>query len=126
MEELQKRMVENYIWSYNAFDVDGMTRDLHHEVVFENISNEKVDLTIRGIEAFKEQAENAIGYFTQRVQRVTSWDFKDNIVTVNIDYRGILAVDLPNGKKAGDTLQLKGLTIFSFKEGQIAKIQDKS
>ncbi len=42
MNELQKSIVENYLNSYNDFDIDGMTKDLTDNVVFENVSNGKV------------------------------------------------------------------------------------
>ena len=68
MEEKQKSIIENYVNSYNQFDVSGMTNDLSDDVVFENISNGNVDLRTEGLQAFKEQAETAKQYFNQRKQ----------------------------------------------------------
>lgn len=126
MNERQKQIIENYIHSYNTFDVEGMVKDLHQDVVFENISDGQVTLSVKGIEAFKKQAESAKAYFSQREQRITSWEFRDETVSIQIDYSGRLAMDLPNGARAGETLRLKGQSLFEFKGGQISKIQDKS
>lgn len=126
MQDTQKTTIENYIRSYNAFDVEGMIKDLHHDVVFENISNGQVDLTTSGIGEFRKQAEMAKGFFTKREQKVTSWNFNSDTVTIDIDYNGVLAVDLPNGMKSGDTLRLNGQSVFTFKEGKIIRIEDKS
>lgn len=127
MDNLEKKkIIENYIQSYNTFDVKGMTKHLHEQVVFENITNGQVDLSTQGIEEFRKQAEMARGYFSQREQKVLSWDFPDGLVVIHIDYTAVLAVALPNGMKPGETLQLKGQSIFEFKDGQIVKIQDKS
>jgi ketosteroid isomerase-like protein len=126
MQDIQKTTIENYIRSYNAFDVEGMTKDLHPDVVFENVSNGEVDLTTNGIGEFRKQAEMAKGVFTQREQKITSWNFNSDTVTIDIDYNGVLAVDLPNGMKYGETLRLKGQSVFTFKGGKISRIQDKS
>jgi ketosteroid isomerase-like protein len=125
MEATQKKIIENYIQAYNSFDVEGMIKDLQQDIVFENISNDQVNLTTKGIVEFKKQAELAKSYFAQREQKITSWKFSGNTVVITIDYKEILAVDT-NGKKAGDTLQLKGQSIFEFKDRQLIKIVDKS
>ena len=126
MKEEQKQMIESYINAYNDFDLDGMLKDLHHEIVFENITQGKVDLKTEGIDAFKKQAESAKQYFKKRKQLIETWKFTDKIVTVAIDYKGVLAVDLLNGMKSGDTIQLKGKSEFVFKNNKIIGIQDKS
>ena len=126
MKEEQKQMIESYINAYNDFDLDGMLKDLHHEIVFEIITQGKVHLKTEGIDAFKKQAESAKQYFKKRKQLIESWKFTDQIVTVEIDYKGVLAVDLLNGMKSGDTIQLKGKSEFVFKNNKIIGIQDKS
>ncbi|HAS8484195.1 TPA: nuclear transport factor 2 family protein, partial [Vibrio vulnificus] len=45
---------------------------------------------------------------------------------VNIDYTGTLAIDLPNGLKSGQVLELKGQTYFEFQNGKISHIKDVS
>lgn len=126
MKAQQRQIIEHYIQSYNAFDTDGMARDLHEDIVFENVSNGEVNLKTEGITAFKEQAETARQYFETRQQMIEAWDFQDNHVIIDIAYRGVLAIDLPNGMKPGDTLQLQGQSEFIFKDGRIIKIRDKS
>ena len=112
--------------SYNDFDIIGMTNDLHQNVIFENSSSGKVDLRTEGLEEFKSQAEKAKEYFDQRMQTIESWKFDGDTVEVSIDYKAILAIDLPNGLKKGDTLQLKGKSEFVFENGKISRITDKS
>jgi len=126
MKNKQKKIIENYIKSYNDFEIVNMAKDLHEEIVFENISNGKVDLSTEGIEEFKKQAETAKQYFNQRTQTIESWEFKDNLVTIKIDYKAILNIDLPNGLKKGDTFELKGESQFEFNNDKIIRIKDKS
>lgn len=126
MKEQQKLIIENYIQSYNEFDIKGMIKNLDQNVVFENISNGKVDLRKEGIIAFEEQAESAKQYFKERKQTIESWNFNDQKVTIKIDYKATLAIDLPNGLKEGDTLELKGQSEFEFDDLKIKSIRDKS
>lgn len=121
-----KQLVEAYIEAYNRFDVAGMLAPLHDEVVFQNIAGNEVNLTTTGKESFRQQAEQALLYFSQREQRVTNWQVIDGQIEVAIDYTGAVAIAFPNGLKPGDTLRLQGKSIFRFADGQIISIQDIS
>lgn len=121
-----KQLVQAYIEAYNRFDVDGMVRHLHADVVFRNIANGEVNLTTTGKESFWQQAEQAKQYFSQREQRVTEWQLADNRVEVLIDYTAVAAMEFPNGLKPGDTLHIQGKSIFQFADGQIISIEDIS
>lgn len=126
MKEQQKQIIEAYVNAYNDFDIEGMTKNLDKNVVFENISNGKVDLRTEGLSEFKKQAESAKKYFKQRKQTIESWKFNDSKVLIDIDYKAVIAIDLPNGLKAGDTLEMKGKSEFEFENGKIKSITDKS
>ncbi|MBC3539238.1 nuclear transport factor 2 family protein [Rufibacter sediminis] len=126
MQEHSKQVIQHYIAAYNAFDVQGMIRDLHQDIVFENISNGVVNLRTEGIEAFTSQAEAAKQYFSQRQQTVDSWSFQENNITAAITYEARVATDLPNGMKAGDTVKMTGQSEFRLKDGLIIGITDKS
>jgi len=126
MKEAQQKVIENYVDSYNAFDTSGMIKNLHEDVIFENYTSGKVDLRTDGKEAFAQQSEIAKQYFSHRKQTIKSWQFDDAQVTIQIDYEGILAIDLPNGMKSGETLKLQGKSIFEFKDGKIYRIRDSS
>ncbi|MEH0153460.1 nuclear transport factor 2 family protein [Limibacter armeniacum] len=124
--EDQKNIIERYIQAYNKFDINGMIQFLHTDIEFENISGGETDTATKGIAAFKELAEASKQYFVERHQSVTSWKFEEDKVTVQIDYHGILAMDLPSGAKKGDAITMIGQSVFTFKDGLIVKIQDIS
>lgn len=126
MEEQQKQIIENYIQSYNNFDVAGMLRDLDEDIVFENISNGALTHKTNGLEEFKKQAEVATQYFTQRKHSVVSWEFSGPKVLIKIRYEATLAMDFPNGLKKGRTLALLGTSEFTFDDGKIKRITDNS
>jgi ketosteroid isomerase-like protein len=122
----REQIITDYIRAYNRFDIDGMLVNLHPEIEFVNISNGETNLTLQGIEKFREQAEIAMAVFTERHQEVISMRSQLDTAEVEIDYRGILAIDLPMGLKKGDTLELKGKSIFKFSDGKIIQLTDIS
>ncbi|RIJ33501.1 nuclear transport factor 2 family protein [Pontibacter oryzae] len=122
----KKEIIESYVKAYNAFDVAGMSKHMHPDIVFENISNGITSIRIMGISAFKQQAEAAAHYFLERQQQIKSIAFKSDEAEAEIAYKGIVAMDLPNGMKAGDKLTLAGKSIFYFEGDKITRLQDIS
>jgi ketosteroid isomerase-like protein len=114
------------IRAYNAFDIDRMLEVLSDQVVFENFSNGELTQRLEGKEAFKVQAEKAATLFSQREQVPVSWQEDGDTVTVEISYFGVLADDLPNGMKAGETVNLEGKSTFRIAEDKIVLIRDES
>ncbi|MCC3154500.1 nuclear transport factor 2 family protein [Hymenobacter sp. BT770] len=121
-----KQLIAVYIEAYNRFDVEGMLAPLHEAVVFRNIANGEVNLTTTGKEAFRQQAEQATQYFSQREQSITDWQVDGSRVKVAIDYTGVAAIAFPNGLQPGDTLRLQGKSVFGFQDGKIISIEDIS
>ncbi|MEL7252493.1 MAG: nuclear transport factor 2 family protein [Bacteroidota bacterium] len=123
----QRSIIEKYVEAYNSFDTSAMLNDLHEQVVFQNISGGEVNLKTKGKAAFREQAEAAKNYFSERQQTITHWEYvSSDLVRIGITYRGVLAVDLPSGMKAGETLELTGSSEFRFRGQQIIGIVDES
>jgi hypothetical protein len=121
-----RQIILNYIQAYNSFDVEQMLADFHPNIVFRNISNGEITLHTQGIQAFRTQAEKALTLFREREQTVRQMAFSENGAEVQIDYRGKIALDLPNGMKAGDEIRLSGLSKFRFNGNQIIEITDIS
>lgn len=128
MERYEERLesIKHYINAYNKFDIQGMLRDLHPSIHFENIADGQVNVATDGIEAFKDQAERAKGLFREREQKIIHVQPAADTIVVQIEYRAILAKDLPDGLKAGDKIEMRGQSSFSFKDGKIARIADES
>ena len=126
METDAKQLVEAYIEAYNRFDVAGMLAPLHEDVVFRNVSNGEVNLTITGKADFRQQAEQATQYFSAREQHVTEWLMSGPRVEVSIDYFAVAAIELPNGLQPGDAVQLQGQSVFAIEDGWIISIEDIS
>lgn len=119
-------MAEKYVIAYNSFDIEGMIALLHEEIEFRNFSNGSVDVGTKGIEEFREIAEQSKSLFSHRSQTIVGYSFEDDKLQIELDYEGILAKDLPNGIKAGEKIQMKGTSVFAFKNDKIAVIEDYS
>ncbi len=120
----KQALINRYLQAYNAFDIEGMIRTVSDNIEFENISQGEVNAYSKGVHEFRELAEQGQFLFTSREQSITAIkELKGEVVT-QILYRGVLATDLPNGLKEGETLILEGQSIFSFQEGKISRIQD--
>ncbi|MGQ4877247.1 nuclear transport factor 2 family protein [Billgrantia sp. LNSP4103-1] len=127
MDESTKReLIEQYITAYNHFDIDGMLAVLAPDVSFENYKGDELTDSANGIEEFRQLAQHAKRFFTERVQRVTSLTFSQDGAVAEIDYYGRLAQDIPGGPKAGSLLELNGETEFSFGNERITRIVDRS
>ncbi len=125
-EEEQRTVIQRYIAAYNNFDLNGMVAHLHPDLVFRNVSGGDVNAEAVGIDQFRELAKQSNALFSSRRQKVTRINVSDNSATVDIEYEGVLAADLPNGMKAGETLRLNGRSEFEFRDGKIYRLTDIS
>ena len=119
-------LIRRYLAAYNAMNVADMVALLHDVIVFENVSNTNGTTTTSGKVAFEALARQSIGLFRIRQQTIRSMTLGDRTAAVEIDYNAVLAVDLPTGAKAGEALSLRGVTVFAFSDGKIARISDYS
>jgi hypothetical protein len=127
MNDDDKRpLIEKYLDAYNVFDIDGMMSVIHPEIDFKNVSGGEVNASASGSDEFRKLAEQSKGLFSKRKQTITKFETNDDLAFIGIDYEGVLAVDLPNGTKAGETLRLTGRSEFAFRDGKIYRITDIS
>jgi ribosomal protein S18 acetylase RimI-like enzyme/ketosteroid isomerase-like protein len=120
----RRDLIERYIAAYNAFDVEGMLALMNPEVVFRNIAGGEVTAETEGIEALRALAMRSKGLFSSRRQEIKGLSLSGNRASADIAFEGVLAVDLPGGPKAGDTLRIAGRSEFEFRDGSIARITD--
>ena len=83
-------------------------------------------MTLNGIDEFKTQAEIAKSYFSKRQQKIKSFRHESEKSEIEIEYYGVLAMNLPNGMKKGDEIKLNGKSIFEFKNNKIIRLTDIS
>lgn len=126
IEITKMELIETYLESYNSFDISGMLSLLDDGVIFENEVSGDVNLRAEGKAEFERLASESAQLFRARQQRMTEIAIDGATAEISIDYKATLATDLPNGLKSGDILELKGKTLFEFKNGKISYIKDIS
>lgn len=124
MNHLQ--LIERYIEAYNTFDIETMLSTLHSDITFQNISNGEVNAETHGIEAFRTLAEQSKGLFTSRKQTIKHIETNESQTRIDVAFEAVLTIDLPNGLKAGELLQLQGSSEFTFRDGKIVSIIDRA
>ncbi|EIM74586.1 hypothetical protein A3SI_15413 [Nitritalea halalkaliphila LW7] len=123
---MQKEIVEQFVHAYNAFDVDGMLRNMDPDVVFENSQGGVVTMRLEGVDAFRAQAEQVKDFFSEREQVVEAWEFTGDSVRIEVAYMATLARSIPDGPQAGETLRLRGVSTFVLKDNKITYLKDES
>ncbi|WP_247235276.1 nuclear transport factor 2 family protein [Telluribacter sp. SYSU D00476] len=122
----REEIIRNYVEGYNQYDVDRMVADFDEAVIFRNISDGETTLLLTGLPAFREQAVQATTYFSTRTQTILAFRHQDDQTEVAIDYYGIVNMDFPNGLKKGDTISLKGTSVFTFSGNKVVQLTDVS
>lgn len=122
--EEKRSIIECYVHAFNAFDVEMMIALLHPDVEYKSISDGAVTLSSSGVEAFRDLAEQGKQIFSSRKQTIMEFYEKGEQVIMEISYAGVLAVDLPDGMHAGDTLQLEGLLEIVLRDEKIYRITE--
>lgn len=119
-------VISDYIASYNNFDVPGMMDCLAEDVHFVNRSGDEISVEAHGIAEFQRLAEQGMAVFQYRKQTISNIIACNGHVTLDIDYVAKVAADLPNGWRAGQTIQLRGVSVFTLKDGKIVDLVDMS
>lgn len=125
-KEEMKIVIDEYIDAYNEFNVDEMLKNIHEEVFFKNIVNGKVNLELKGKDALLKQAKEAVNLFKERKMKISEQKIEKDISENKIFFKAVLARDIPDGPKAGETIEIEGKSIFKFKDDKIILIEDIS
>ncbi|MEO8999605.1 MAG: nuclear transport factor 2 family protein [Rhodanobacter sp.] len=127
MADSEKRiLIEQFIDAYNRFDVGGMSSLLTPDVLFENVDDGQVTAATSGIAEFQQLAERSKALFSERKQTITALKFRPASVLASIAWRGVFAIDVPNGPVAGTVIELAGESEFEFAGERISRIVDRS
>ena len=122
----REKIITNYIDAYNNFNIEKMLVDLDENIKFKNISNGITNMTLNDLSSFKTQAEQAKNLFTKRTQTIKSWKHDNTVTEIEVDYIAVLALDLPDGLKKDESLDIQGKSIFKFSGNKIIELTDIS
>ena len=119
-----REVVRKYISAYNDFDIDTMMECFSDECKFTSMVSGNHTITAEGKHQLRELAAQSAAYFLERTQNVTNWIFSDNQAAIEVEYKSMLKRDLPNGLKAGEELNIRGVSIFRFENDKIIELTD--
>lgn len=119
-------VINRYIASYNARDIEGMLDCVTEDVVFENISNTGQSMRLDGKDMMRQVAELSGNAFTYRRQRLVNIVAGAGKAAAEIEFEGKAAVDLPNGVRSGETVKVRGASFFEFRGNLLCRIADYS
>ena len=124
MSASNQNIVEDYIRRYNLKDIEGMMALFSEDVVFESLSSASGVISVQGKEKFHLLATKSAEIF--RVRRQTPMTMVYDRVTAAIEakYWCVLDVDLPDGKKAGDEVEFRGASFFTFRDELIVRLTE--
>jgi steroid delta-isomerase-like uncharacterized protein len=121
-----EELITSYIDAYNRFDLDAMCALLASEICFEHHANGELSVRTDGLHAFRLLAETGAAMFSERAQHITAMRVDGNHAVVEIAFSGKFAQDIAGGPTAGTVVELEGTSEFTFQEGCISKIIDRS
>ena len=119
-----RALVDHYIDAYNRKDIDDMLMSVHPQVEFKNISAGVVNASTNGVAELRTLAQQSLSLFSERHQKIESFELQGSVAVATIAFRAVVAADLPNGLKKGQVLNLSGRSEFEFQDGAISKITD--
>ena len=90
------------------------------------VSGGDVDTTAIGQDEFRALAEQSAFLFSSRKQTPTKFQTEGEVVSVDIDFAGTLATDIPDGMKAGEELRVTGRSEYIFRDEKIHRLTDYS
>jgi hypothetical protein len=123
--EKKEIIIQNYLAAFNNFDLEGMMADFGEGILFKNVSKHHEELESYGITTFKKQAIFARKIFSSRKQLPLAFYHENERTLVDISYEATIGMDLPNGMKEGQKIQMSGKSIFEFEEGKITVLTDE-
>jgi ketosteroid isomerase-like protein len=121
-----RALIDRYIDAYNRIDVDAMLATMHSEVIFENYTTGVLTVRTEGKHELRHLAESSRHLFSARHQSITSYAEAAGVGYAQIHFQGTFAVDLPNGVRAGQSIELDGRSEYRERDGLLIYIADYS
>ena len=124
MSSSNRELVERYLGYYNAKEVEAMLGLFAEDAAFESVSNTTGVIRTTGKEELRRLALMSVDCFEQRRQTPVAWVIDDTHAALEIDYWCRLTQDLPEGRKAGTEMKLRGASFFTVQNGRITRLVD--
>lgn len=124
MSSSNQQIVEDYIRRYNLKDIQGMLALFAEEMTFESVSSASGIINVQGKEKFRLLSTKTAEIFKVRRQTPKTMVLDSTSAAIESTYWCVLAMDLPDGKKAGEEIQFRGAAFFTFADGLITRMTE--
>jgi|GEM_PF-4966598 archaellin len=125
-EEIKKKVLK-YLNSFSNSDTQALYSLLDRDVVFKNIVNNETATETKGIENFINIFKESDSLFESKKKTMITIAVEENLAAVEIFFDGILASDLSESAKKGDSVRIEEFTEFEFSDkGFITSVTDYS
>jgi len=121
-----KDIFMRYVSAYNAKDVSGMLACFDEACVFENFSAGKITVRTESKAELEALARKSAEAFDTREMKVIAVIEGADRLAAEIDYHAVLRADLAPELKAGNQLELRGVSICEFSGDRIVRLSDYS
>lgn len=117
-------VISSYIDAYNSKNIANILACFSDDVQFINMSGDEISVEVRGKPDFRLLAEQGIELFSERHQAIKNCICLGSHVSLRIKFSAVVAKDLPNGWKAGQKIEIEGVSLFTLANGRIEKLID--
>lgn len=119
-QKVPRKIVRDFISSCNKFEIEGIVKDLHENVIFEKRINWQTKLRTQGSKELKEYIKSANQELCARNLKIrSSWDFNMPCVTIGIKYFPVSA------NNDSESIQQYSRIRFIFKKNKIVSITEE-
>jgi hypothetical protein len=115
-----------YVKAYNARDVSTMLTFFDDACVFENISGGKFTVRTKGKIELEALARRSAEAFASREQKIITLTQSGERIVAEIEYHAVLQADVSPELRAGDRLDLRGVSVCEVLNGKIVRLSDYS
>jgi predicted ester cyclase len=119
-------IIQRYVDAYNAMDIEMMLDCLSIDVRFVNRMGGVVTHSTRGIDSFRNLAQQTVQLFVKREQTIIECIAIEDRAALRVTYSAIVRYDLDNGWRAGQTVNMNGVSFLSLEDHAITEIVDAS
>lgn len=119
-------LVQRYVDSYNANDVEAMLDCCNDDVVFETVTNPGGAIRLNGKNEMREVLVATTLAFRERRHQVVTIIVDGERAAAETVFSGVAAAELGNQVRLGDHVSIRGATIFEVHGDRLGRICDYS
>lgn len=119
-----RAVIQQYLHAYNQCDVTGMLALMTEDIHFEHWSDDTLTNSARGKAEFVVLANTCNGLFTEREQRLLKLQLTP-VIRARISFRGVWAVERPDGPKQGTAWEVVGESEFTLSGQLIQRLVER-